>query len=106
MLRNLRPDKIKLTMRGFGRDRGCAGSSALPQDESRLILLQVDSACRPYQDSLNLGPGPRLRWSDVSNDIEPCADLQILVLKSIENLADVDLCGVTVLRSRKVVEEG
>lgn len=86
-------------------EEGCARLSGLPQYESRLILLQVDSACRPYQDSLNLGPGPRFRWSNVSNDIEPCADLQILVLESIENLADVDVYGMAVLRSRKAVEE-
>jgi hypothetical protein len=69
-------------------------------------LLQVDGTCRPYQDSLNLGSGSGFGRSDVSDDIEPGADLEVLVLESIEDLADVDLYGVAALRSRKVVEEG
>lgn len=80
-------------------------SSGLSRDKSCFILLQVYGTCRPDQNSLNLGPGPGCARGNIPDDIEPGTELKVLVLDSIEQLADVDLDGMAGLRRRKIVKE-
>ena len=69
-------------------------------------MLQVYGTCRPDQNSLDFGPRPGCGRSDIPNDIEPGPDLKVLMLDSIEQLADVDLDSMSVLKRGKVVKEG